>query len=247
MAASLSNAGSSVQSDTRFGDSQAADHSAPTTPPQRATDETPSGASPHRQNLGHRRRATTAIGGHFTIPPRRLPVINSRHEVQRPGNRTPDRAVRQHRRIRTVRTHRRSESFLQYLSSVQNLSREIAGVQQTGLPEQGNRLLLANRSWRDPPTPMLQPNIAGLGQNVIGLSICTRRFRPCHLPASRVTAPTSTPMPEPSRLSMHSLGNTDNPIAEHDTQLSVRLNAFRWPGHPMLCECQICVEYNRSP
>ncbi|KAH7467939.1 hypothetical protein FOMA001_g14937 [Fusarium oxysporum f. sp. matthiolae] len=165
MAASLSNAGSSVQSDTRFGDSQAADHSAPTTPPQRATDETPSpppifsdqpstrfrdssGASPHRQNLGHRRRATTAIGGHFTIPPRRLPVINSRHEVQRPGNRTPDRAVRQHRRIRTVRTHRRSESFLQYLSSVQNLSREIAGVQQTGLPEQGNRLLLASHPPR---------------------------------------------------------------------------------------------------
>jgi hypothetical protein len=186
----------------------------------------------------------------------------------------PDRVVRQHRRIRTVGTHRRSDSFLQYLVSVQNLTRAIAGAQQAGLHGQGNEPALAShplqmspistgplhqhRPRRPSSTTLLQPNIAGLGRDMANLSIHGRSSQPSHPPTIRVTSPTSAPMPSPSWLSMHSLGDVDIRIAERDTQLPFHLNGYNQQNsdvcgigherHPISCECEICrAGYSRSP
>ncbi|VTT61789.1 unnamed protein product, partial [Fusarium fujikuroi] len=61
---------------------------------------------------------------------------------------TPNRVACQYRRMRTLGNNQRSGSFLQYISSVEDLSRAIAGVQPTDPPEHGNRRLIASRASR---------------------------------------------------------------------------------------------------
>lgn len=258
--------------DTDSVDSQAVDDIFPMTPSQKAMNESPSSppifstqtptrvpdtprASHHGQNTGHRRRSTTTIGGRLAALRRRFPVMNSLRDSQRSVDRTPNRVVRQYRRMRTLGNNQRSGSFLQYISSVEDLSRAIAGVQPTDPPEHGNRRLIAIRasrlrsifrnrqvqvcSWQDPqtPTPVLVPHM-------IGQLIHTYRPQPSRPPTSRVIAPPAEPMPEPSRLSMDSRGSTGSGVTEHDTQPSVRQNRPRWPGHVLYCDCVICDKLN---
>ncbi|KAF5556614.1 hypothetical protein FMEXI_1086 [Fusarium mexicanum] len=266
----IRNLDSVVQSDTPAGSSQATDDGSPTVSPQRGLNNSPPsppipsgqspthvrdtpGASPHGQNVGHRRRSTTTIGGRLAAPPRRFPVINSRRDSQRTVDRATIRVVRRQRRMRTLGNYRRSGSLLQYISSVEYLSRSLAGVQQTGPPERGNRQPLASypsrllrirrnrrvqvwRSYLDP--------VPGFGPDVIGQSIHTPRPRPSHPLSSRVTSSPPQPMLEPSRLSMDSLGSTDSRVTEHDAEPAVRPNRPRWPGHVLYCDCVICDQLN---
>lgn len=258
--------------DTDSVDSQAADDISPTTPPERAVEESPLSppilsdpsptrvpdiprTSPHGQNLGHRRRSTTTIGGRLAAPRRRFPVINSRRDSQRSVDRTTYRVGRQYRRMRALGSYQRSGSFLQYISSVEDLSRAIAGGQQAYPLERGNRQPLASypprllrtrrirrvysQFWVDPPTP-----IPTFGHDVIGQSIHTPRPQPSHPPTSRVIVPPAEPMPEPTRLSLDSLSSTDSRVTEHDSQPSVRQNRPRWPGHVLYCDCVICDKLN---
>ncbi|KAF5989781.1 hypothetical protein FBULB1_626 [Fusarium bulbicola] len=270
MASQIRNLDSVVQSGTPAGSSQAADDSSPSASPQRGMNNSPPsppipsgqsptrirhtpGGSPHGQNLGHRRRSTTTIEVRLAAPRRRFPVINSRRDSQRSVDITPNRVVRRQRRMRTLGNYRRSGSFLQYISSVEDLSRSLAGVQQTGPPERGNRQPLASypsrllrirrnrriqvwRSYLDP--------VPGFGPDVTGQSIHTPRPRPSHPPTRRVTSSPPEPMLEPSRLSMDSLGSTDSRVTEHDTQPAVRPNRPRWPGHVLYCDCVICDQLN---
>ncbi|KAF4495001.1 hypothetical protein FAGAP_8827 [Fusarium agapanthi] len=270
MVPEIRNLDSVVPSDTPVGNSQAADDIFVTTSPQRGVNDSPSsppipsdqsptrildtpGASPHGQNLGHRRRSANTIGGRLAAPPRRFPVINSRRDSQRSVDRTPNRVVRRQRRMSTLGNYQRSGSFLQYISSVEDLSRAIAGVQQIGPPERGNRQPLASypsrllrirrnrrvQVWRGSLNP-----IPDFGHDAIGQSIHTLRPRPSHPPTSRVTTPPAEPMLEPSRLSMDSLGSADSRVTEHDTQPAVRSNRPRWPGHVLYCDCVICDKLN---
>ena len=258
--------------DTDSVDSQTPDDISPTTPPQRAVEESPLSppilydpsptrvpdtprTSPHGQNLGHRRRSTTTIGGRLAAPRRRFPVINSRRDSQRSVDRTPNRVARQYRRMRTLGNNQRSGSFLQYISTVEDLSRAIAGGQHAYPLERGNRQPLAHypsrlirirrtrtvysQFWVDPPAP-----IPTFGHDVIGQSIHTSRPQPSHPPASGVIAPPEEPMQEPTRLSIDSLGSTDSGVTEHDTQPPVRQNRPRWPGHVLYCDCVICDKLN---
>ncbi|PNP58436.1 hypothetical protein FNYG_15099 [Fusarium nygamai] len=268
------NLDSVVQSDTVAGDPQASDDSSPPNFPQRAMEEPPLSPpvhsdqsptyvpnaprpSPHGQNLDHRRRSTTSIGGRLAAPPRRFPVINSRRDSQRSVYRTPNRVVRQRRRMGTARHHRRSGSFLQYVSSVEDLSRAISGVQQTRQPERGDRLPPAThpsqmlsrrncpfqvRSWRDPSTSTVLFPVPE--HHVIGQSIDTPRPQTCHPSINRGTAPLAEMMPELSRLSIDSQGSTDSGITENDTQPSVRPNRLRYPGHVLYCDCSVCDMLN---
>ncbi|EWG54763.1 hypothetical protein FVEG_17390 [Fusarium verticillioides 7600] len=263
-----------LDSDNVSGGPQASDGSSTQTFPQRVTEESPSSppilsdqssarirdtppASPHGQNLGDRRRSSTSIGGRLAAPRRRLGVINSRRDSQRSVDRTPNRVVRPRHRTRTIRDNRRTGSFLHYVSSVEDLSRAISGVQQTGQPQRGDRQPLAShpsempprrtrtfrvRSWRDPPTPNLLFPIPE--HHVLGQSIHTPGPQPSHPSANRVTTPPAEAVRELSRLSIDSQGSTDSDSTEHDTQPPVRPNRLRYPGHVLYCDCSVCDMLN---
>ncbi|KAF5581137.1 hypothetical protein FPCIR_10312 [Fusarium pseudocircinatum] len=263
-----------LDSDTVSGDPQASDDSSPPTFPQRAIEEPLSSPpissdqsptqfpdtprpSPYEQNTGHQRRSTTSIGGRLAAPPRRFPVINSRRDSQRSVDSTPNRVVRRRRRMGTTRDHRRSGSFLQDVSSVENLSRAISGVRQTGQSERGDRLhpgthppqMLSRincpfqvRSRRDPSTRTVLFPIPE--HHVIGQSIHTPGPQTFHPPANRGTAPLAELMPELSRLSIDSQASTNSRSTEHDTQPSIRPNRLRYPGHVLYCDCSVCDMLN---
>ncbi|KAF5562856.1 hypothetical protein FNAPI_2963 [Fusarium napiforme] len=263
-----------LDSDTASGDSQASDDSSTSTSPQRATEESPSSpptlsdqsptrvcdtppASPHGQNLGGRRRSSISFGGRLAAPRRRLGIINSRRDSLLSVDRTPNRVVRSRHRTRTIRDYRRTGSFLQYVSSVEELSRAISDVQQTGQPQPGNRQPLAShpsemlgrrtrtlqvRSWEDPPTSSLLFPIPE--HHVIGQSTHTPGPQPSHPSNNRGTVPSTGRMPELSRLSIDSQGSTNSGSTEHDTQPSIRPNRLRYPGHVLYCDCSVCDMLN---
>ncbi|KAF5535379.1 hypothetical protein FPHYL_13212 [Fusarium phyllophilum] len=268
------NLDSVVQSDTVSGDPQASDDSSTPTLLQRATEESPSSPpihsdqsptrvpdtprpSPHGQDLGHRRRSPSSIGGRLAAPPRRFPVINSRHDSQRSVDRTTGRVVRRRRRMGIARDNRRSGSFLQYVSPVKDLGRAISGVQQTSQPESRDRQPLAThpsqmlsrrncpflvRSWRGSSTPRVLFPIPE--HHVIGQSIDTPRPQTSHPSTNSVTAPLAELIPELSRLSIDSQGSTNGRITDHDTPPSVRPNSLRYPGHVLYCDCSVCDMLN---
>ncbi|KAF5974823.1 hypothetical protein FCOIX_8014 [Fusarium coicis] len=263
-----------LDSDNVSGGPQASDGSFTQTFPQRVTEESPSSppilsdqsparirdtppASPHGQNLGDRRRSSTSFAGRLAAPRRRLGVINSRRDSQRSVDRTPNRVVRPRHRTRTIRDNRRTGSFLQYVSSFEDLSRAISDVQQTGQPQHGDRQPLAShpsemlprrtrtlqvRSWRDPPTPSFLFSIPE--HHVISRSIHTPGPQPSHPSTNRGTAPPAEAVRELSHLSIDSQGSMDSDSTEHDTQPPVRPNRLRYPGHVLYCDCSVCDMLN---